>query len=598
MARRSQRNAALGLQQDGVLGTLSEESSLSDAFAETGAAPEGILEKSLAEDIQEEDIQEEDTQEEDTQEEDASEEVVESKIDLTPGVDNGSYDPVRLYLNEMGRTPMLTRDEEIELAKQIEDGEYEMDVCVAGMPMTLTYLEALRAKVESNELRVSHLVLVAQSDSEGEEPEEEDAKPEPNEEELRTQVMEELAKFQDLKTDLLGLYEQNRRDNAEARQAWLQEQIQTKQKEIVKGIAALNLQPDVQKNLLERIRVQGAALRKVGFLISNCCRQIGAEDKEQALQTFGEMAKGNAVYQDVCKKAGLTAVALDKLMQVFQAGQETLTRIEDEVQVKPGEFSAAFLALERAEEKMKRGKTDLIEANLRLVVSIAKKYQNRGLQFLDLVQEGNMGVMKAVDKFEYQRGYKFSTYATWWIRQAIARAIGDQGRTIRIPIHMIEAINKVVKTSWHLVQKLGREPTPEEIAERMEMPVEKVEKILKIAKEPISLETPIGEDKNSNIGDFIEDKKAVSPYEVAERMDLQRQISTTLARLTPREQKIILLRYGIGEATGHTLEEVGQGFDVTRERIRQVEANALKKLKHPSLSRKLRVFAEGPPGRG
>jgi RNA polymerase primary sigma factor len=283
---------------------------------------------------------------------------------------------------------------------------------------------------------------------------------------------------------------------------------------------------------------------------------------------------------------------LQEIEKACQSARRRIRAVESEALVPADELRESVKLLDMAEEKVKRGKGELVEANLRLVVSIAKKYTNRGLQFLDLIQEGNIGLMKAVDKFEYKRGYKFSTYATWWIRQAITRAIADQARTIRIPVHMIETINKLIRTSRHLVQKLGREPLPEEIAEKMELPLEKVRKILKIAKEPISLETPIGEEEDSHLGDFIEDKKAVSPLEAAVRYDLQRQINNALKTLTPREERVLRKRFGIGENTDHTLEEVGQDFAVTRERIRQIEAKALRKLRHPSRSKRLKSFVE------
>jgi RNA polymerase, sigma 70 subunit, RpoD len=291
------------------------------------------------------------------------------------------------------------------------------------------------------------------------------------------------------------------------------------------------------------------------------------------------------------KKSKLSAEKKE-LFEQFAKAHEHILSLEAETFLSPSEAKESLLQIIRGEEKVREAKSELIKANLRLVVSIAKRYTNRGLQFLDLIQEGNIGLMKAVDKFEYKRGFKFSTYATWWIRQAITRAIADQARTIRIPVHMIETINKLIRTSRHLVQELGREPLPEELAKEMQMPVDKVRRVLKIAREPISLETPIGEEEDSHLGDFIEDKKTISPIEAAVRYDLVRKIGQSLSTLTDREEKVIRLRFGIGELTDHTLEEVGQDFDVTRERIRQIEAKALRKLRHPSRSNQLKSFLD------
>ncbi len=340
------------------------------------------------------------------------------------------------------------------------------------------------------------------------------------------------------------------------------------------------------------MRVYAQSLRQANQALEHMQRETG-RPLEEIYFAIEEIDSGDQLaFKRVCRRLKIRANEARDLADSVSKAREAIGKTESETLLTAAELLRSRLAIDKGECKVYNAKQELVEANLRLVVSLAKKYTNRGLQFLDLIQEGNIGLMKAVDKFEYQRGYKFSTYATWWIRQAITRAIADQARTIRIPVHMIETINKLVRVQRYLVQELGREPTPEEIAERMDISVEKVRKVIKIAKEPISLETPIGDDADSHLGDFIEDKRVVSPSDAVENLNLQEQTRRVLATLTPREEKVLRMRFGIGERSDHTLEEVGKNFDVTRERIRQIEAKALRKLRHPSRLKKLKTFVD------
>jgi RNA polymerase primary sigma factor len=514
------------------------------------------------------------------------------EIDLTPGEPTRIDDPVRLYLKEMGRVPLLTREGEIELAKHIEEGKRELACAVYGMPINIQYLESLHDQLKLEEIRVRDLVLL-QETLEEEEVEEETAASEQEDEELRQRTLESLANIRKLGRNLLSLYSQNRegRTNKNTKgQFEKRRMVVTDQ--FVDQIESLNLHQRVKDQMLKRVKDIGQEIRSIELMTARNTKKLGLVGQE-GMQVIGKKSRGASKGNSPKRKYQLTPEEIGRLKEEIQNGKSVLQRIQDEVLCMPmEEFAAALTILETAEDKVKRGKAQLIEANLRLVVSIARKYTNRGLQFIDLIQEGNIGLMRAVDKFEYQRGYKFSTYATWWIRQGVTRAIADQARTIRIPVHMIEANTKLARTARQLVQQLGREPTPEEIAERMGLTPEKVRMMLDISKGTISLETPIGEKEDSQLGDLIEDKNAVSPMDAANRYDLQRQIANALGVLTPREETVIRKRFGIGDSTDHTLEEIGQDFDVTRERIRQIEAKALKKLRHPSCSHKLRSLVD------
>jgi RNA polymerase primary sigma factor len=497
--------------------------------------------------------------------EEASDEDVE--LDLSAGALEKTNDPVRLYLREMGVVPLLTREGEVAIAKRIERGQLKTQKAIARSPIAVKELLRIGDELEAGNANIREIVIFAeQAELTGDE----DAD---KAEEYRTWTVEGVQNIRKLFKQGLKEWEKLRDEQKAIRGKKSKKLLRLRRKvarlrlEIAQEIGRLNITERARQRLIGSIRTVQKEVR----------------DAEREIDSLIEKLSRKRTKTDDQKE----------FKRRISAARKQLVQIEVDHYINPVEIKRSLQAIIIGEQQAGQAKRELVEANLRLVVSIAKKYTNRGLQFLDLIQEGNIGLMKAVDKFEWRRGYKFSTYATWWIRQAITRAIADQARTIRIPVHMIETINKLIRTSRSLVQELGREPTSEEIARKMDIPVAKVRKVLKIAQEPISLETPIGEEEDSHLGDFIEDKSILNPADAVVASNLREITDEVLATLTPREEKVIKMRFGLG-TTGseHTLEEVGQHFAVTRERIRQIEAKALRKLRHPSRSRKLKAFLD------